>query len=83
MRRLILTFLVTIIISYISTAQILKGRITNQTGDPVQYATVYIEELRQGTTSNTKGDYEIRLKPAGNIQLSYQSHGLSAGLCRH
>jgi hypothetical protein len=74
MKRLILTFLVTIIISYISTAQILKGRITNQTGDPVQYATVYIEELRQGTTSNTKGDYEIRLKP-GKYIVVYQSMG--------
>jgi hypothetical protein len=74
MKRLVLTFLVTIIISYTSTAQILKGRITNQTGDPVQYATVYIEELRQGTTSNTKGDYEIKLQ-AGKYKVIYQSLG--------
>ena len=55
-------------------AQTLKGRITNQSGDPVQYATVYIQELRQGTTSNTKGDYEIRL-PAGKYTVIYQSLG--------
>jgi hypothetical protein len=74
MKRFVLTFLVTLTISYASTAQILKGRITSQTGEPVQYATVYIEELRQGTTSNTKGDYEIRL-PAGKYTVVYQSMG--------
>jgi hypothetical protein len=55
-------------------SQTLKGKITTQSGDPVQYATVYIEELRQGTTSNTKGDYEIRL-PAGKYSVIYQSLG--------
>jgi hypothetical protein len=55
-------------------AQILKGRITTQTGEPVQYATVYIQELRQGTTSNTRGDYEIKL-PAGKYTVIYQSLG--------
>ena len=57
-------------------AQILKGKITNQSGEPIQYATVYIQELKQGTTSNTKGDYEIRL-PAGKYTVIYQSLGLS------
>jgi hypothetical protein len=55
-------------------AQVLKGRITNQAGDPVPYATVYIRELKQGTTSNTKGDYEFRL-PAGKYTVMYQSLG--------
>lgn len=57
-----------------STAQILKGKITNQSGDPVQYSTVYFQELKQGTTSNAKGDYEIRL-PAGKYSVIYQSLG--------
>lgn len=55
-------------------AQILKGRITNQAGDPVPYATVYIQELRQGTTANTKGDYELKLD-AGKYQVQFQSLG--------
>ncbi len=55
-------------------AQILKGRITNQAGDPVPYATVYIQELRQGTTANTKGDYELKLDP-GKYQVQFQSLG--------
>jgi hypothetical protein len=55
-------------------AQTLKGRITGKSGDPIPYSTVYIQELKQGTTSNTKGDYEIRL-PAGKYTVIYQSLG--------
>ncbi len=57
-----------------SQSQILKGKITNQNGEPIQYATVYIQELKQGTTANTKGDYELRL-PAGKYMVIYQSLG--------
>ncbi len=56
------------------SAQVLKGRITNEAGDPVPYATVYIQELRQGTTGNTKGDYELKLDP-GKYLVQYQSLG--------
>ena len=57
-----------------SNAQILKGRVTSQSGDPIPYSTIYIRELKQGTTSNTKGDYEIRL-PAGGYTVICQSLG--------
>ena len=55
-------------------SQVLKGRITDKSGQPVQYATVFIQELKQGTTSNTRGDYEIKLT-AGNYTVFYQSLG--------
>jgi hypothetical protein len=58
------------------SAQILKGTITSQSGEPIQYATVYIQELKQGTTANTKGDYELKL-PAGKYMVTYQSLGFS------
>ncbi len=54
--------------------QILKGKITNQSGEPVPSATVYIRELKQGTTSNITGDYEIRL-PGGKYTIICQSLG--------
>ncbi|MFA5819300.1 MAG: DUF5686 family protein, partial [Bacteroidales bacterium] len=76
MRHFITIFLILISTSVISTAQILKGKITNQSGDPIQYSTVYIQELKQGTTSNTKGDYEIKI-PAGKYLVTYQSLGFS------
>jgi hypothetical protein len=74
MKHFIGVFLILFISLQVSQAQILKGKITNQSGDPIQYATVYIEELRQGTTANTKGDYELRL-PAGKYTVVYQSLG--------
>ncbi len=73
MKQLILS-LVLIISGTQLSAQILKGKITNQSGEPVQYSTVYIQELRQGTTANVKGDYEIKL-PAGKYTVIYQSLG--------
>ena len=55
-------------------AQAIKGKIANQAGEPIPYATVYIQELKQGTTSNTRGDYEIKL-PSGKYLVTYQSLG--------
>jgi hypothetical protein len=55
-------------------SQILKGTIKDTEGQPVPYATIYIQELKQGTTSNMKGDYEIHL-PAGKYNVVYQSLG--------
>lgn len=57
-----------------SKAQILKGNIKNQAGEPVPYATVYLKELRQGTTANAKGDYELRISE-GKYTVTYQSLG--------
>ena len=69
-------FLLFLIVNTTSQAQILKGKITSQSGDPIQYSTIYIQELKQGTTSNTKGDYEIKLPP-GKYLVTYQSLGFS------
>jgi len=74
MKHFIGVFLILSSSFHFSNAQILKGRITSQSGDPIQYSTVYIEQLRQGTTANTKGDYELRL-PAGKYTVVYQSLG--------
>src|SRR5450759_2354900 len=74
MNRIILIYIFLFNSITFSQAQMLKGKITNQTGDPIPYSTVYIQELKQGTTSNTKGDYEIRL-PAGKYTVIYKSLG--------
>jgi hypothetical protein len=74
MKYLFRIIFILLISNQVSQAQILKGKITNQSGDPIQYATVYIQELKQGTTSNTKGDYEIRI-PSGKYTVIFQSLG--------
>ncbi len=55
-------------------AQVLRGRITDSSGSPMPSASVYITELRQGTTSNNEGLYEISL-PSGNYTVNYQFLG--------
>ncbi|MDM8002275.1 MAG: DUF5686 and carboxypeptidase regulatory-like domain-containing protein [Bacteroidota bacterium] len=55
-------------------AQVLRGRITDTGGAPMPAASVYISELRQGTTSNSDGWYEISL-PAGSYTVNYQFLG--------
>jgi hypothetical protein len=74
MNNIFRIFLLLIFTSTISQGQTIKGKITNQNGDPIQYATVYIQELKQGTTANTKGDYELRLPP-GKYMVIFQSLG--------
>jgi hypothetical protein len=66
--------LLSLIISAGLDAQVLKGTIKDSQGEAIPYATVYIQELKQGTTANTKGDYEIRL-PAGKYTVIYESLG--------
>ncbi len=55
-------------------SQSLKGRITDSKGFPMPSASVYITELRQGTTSNNDGYYEISLPP-GSYTVNYQFLG--------
>lgn len=74
MKQVLLVFSCLIHLSQLSVSQTLNGKITDISGHPVPYATVYLQELMQGTTSNTKGDYEIKLKP-GNYLVIYQSLG--------
>jgi hypothetical protein len=74
MKQFLLLFGCLILSLQLSVSQTLNGKITDSSGQPVQYATVYIEELKYGTTSNTRGNYEIKLK-AGKYTVVYQSLG--------
>jgi len=76
MMRAIFIFVLLISTQGLTFSQVLKGKITNESGAAISYATVYIQELKQGTTSNTKGDYELKL-PAGKYFVTYQSLGFS------
>jgi len=76
MNHTILFSCILLFASVITDGQILKGKITSETGEPIPYSTVFIQELKQGTTANTKGDYELKL-PSGKYLVTYQSLGYS------
>jgi hypothetical protein len=52
----------------------ISGRITDSKGEPMPYAYVLVEGTSNGTTSNSKGEYTLKL-PKGNYVLTFQYLG--------
>lgn len=59
---------------FLAWGQNVKGRITDDSGNPIPYASIYAKELRQGTSSNAEGYYSFRL-PVGEYVLTFRSLG--------
>jgi hypothetical protein len=76
MKRAISSVMVLLLTSLLVSAQELNGKITNASGNPVPFSTIYIQELRQGTAANAMGNYEIKL-PAGQYVVTYQCMGFA------
>ncbi len=55
-------------------AQTIRGRITDDTGNPIAYASIFVRELKQGTSSNTDGYYALNL-PLGEYTFTFRSLG--------
>jgi len=73
LRFLLLSFL--IFISSVSAfSQGICGRISNEQGEAVPFANIYIPELSTGTTSNIDGIYELKL-PEGKWEILFQYLG--------
>ena len=47
----------------------IKGFISNTAGEPLEFATIYIDELGSGTVTNIEGYYEFRMLP-GDSEIS-------------
>lgn len=52
----------------------IKGVITNQDSEPLGFATIYVRNIKTGSTANVDGFYQIILKP-GNYDLVFQFLG--------
>ncbi len=52
----------------------LSGKITDDKGEPLSFATVYVKDSSQGTTSNIEGRYELDLTP-GRYTIIFQYVG--------
>lgn len=59
---------------FFAIGQVLSGRILDEHKQPVPYATIYISETRQGTTSNSNGDFSFNLA-TGTFHLTVRSMG--------
>ncbi|WP_430614745.1 DUF5686 and carboxypeptidase regulatory-like domain-containing protein [Flavobacterium sp. JP2137] len=71
-------FTITLLLSLfglLSFAQI-KGKITDEKGQPIVYASITIENTSRGTSSNEKGEYELYPKKEGEtLYLNFQYLG--------
>jgi hypothetical protein len=69
-------FFVIVIVSQcvMSFAQGIKGIVTDEKKEPIPFATIYIENLKTGTSSNALGKYELNLKP-GSYTILFRSLG--------
>lgn len=52
-----------------------KGTITDQKGNPLPAVSIYIENTYIGTTSNEKGEYELKVKKPSKYILVFQNLG--------
>ena len=74
--RIVKVFIVLLSLSLCNVLQAqLKGTITNTEGEPLPYATVYIQGTSSGTVSNAEGQYELELNELGSYTITFQYVG--------
>lgn len=72
--RIVLPFIFLCISINSVFSQGIRGRITNEKGEPVAFANIYIPKLSTGTSSNVDGNYELKI-PAGKWEVLFQYLG--------
>lgn len=54
--------------------QAIKGKITDNSGQPIPFATVYIKELTKGSTANPDGNFDLKI-PEGQYSIIISALG--------
>lgn len=58
-----------------ASAQVtLSGKINDENGEPVPFASVYVKGSTKGTSANVDGDYQLKLQP-GQYEMLYRAVG--------
>lgn len=75
-RHIILFLLISPVIALISAAQVkLHGKITDASGEPIEFATVHIAGTAIGTTSGLEGEYSLSCPAADTITVHFSCIG--------
>ena len=53
----------------------LKGRVTDETGSPVEIANIWVTRQMKGTTTNLKGEYSISVASADTVEITFSMIG--------
>ncbi len=82
MKEFLLTLLITTTTLF-SYPQCIEGKVTDPSGNPIPYATIYATGISKGTTSNIEGNYKLDLPPGKHKltirYLGYKTRELEAG----
>ena len=62
------------LVPMISISQGVKGVVSDEAGQSIPFATIYLKETTTGTTTNDLGEYEIQL-PTGSYTIVFQGLG--------
>ena len=82
MVRNLLLFLFSFFVVLSAFSQGISGRITNTQGEAIPFATIYIPDLSTGTTSNSDGNYELKL-PEGSVKYCFSVWATKRKLLNH
>jgi hypothetical protein len=75
--RTFLVLFILLIISFSSQSATLKGRVTDENGEGLPFATLYIQNTTNGTATNESGYYQLNLAP-GTYNIVFQYVGYRA-----
>jgi hypothetical protein len=71
---IILSIILTLFTGNVSFGQGIRGSITDTNNQVIPFSTIYIKELKRGTTSNINGEFEIKL-PKGDYTIIISNLG--------
>jgi uncharacterized protein DUF5686/carboxypeptidase-like protein len=71
---LLFIFFILVCSAAFSQTVALKGKVTDQNGNPVPFASIYIKNTTRGASANGDGDYSIQLQP-GQYEVLYRAVG--------
>ena len=54
---------------------LIKGTVTDETGNPIEIANIWTPRQMKGTTTDLKGEYSLRLATADTIEITYSMIG--------
>jgi Family of unknown function (DUF5686)/CarboxypepD_reg-like domain len=60
--------------SAFAQSRTLSGKVTDQSGKPVPFASVYIKNTTKGASANSEGEYSLQLQP-GQYEVQYKAIG--------
>ncbi len=74
MRKVLLLLLISLFNSALAYAATLSGKVTDERGEALGFATIYIKTISKGTVANADGVFSIDL-PAGNHTIEFRYVG--------